>query len=49
MHHHMPKSEMICPIGEMYSEKSKGPRTDPWGNPDTQMVGSDETEPMQTV
>ena len=45
----MPWSETICLSGEIYSEKSRGPRTDPCGTPDTQQEGSDETDPMHTV
>ena len=36
-------------MGEIYSEKRMGPRTEPCGTPERQIDGSEVTEPMRTV
>ena len=35
-------------IGEMYIEKSTGPRTEPWGTPQMDEVTGDEEKPTRT-
>ena len=36
-------------IGEMYIEKSTGPRTEHWGTPEMDEVTGDEGEPTRTA
>ena len=43
-----PKKEAICAIGEIYREKSRGPRTEPCGTPEMQMKVGDLQWPMCT-